>query len=84
MVSKVIVKVLKSIKPKFDVLSQYNIKKGGFDMNNTYKMINLLKTLSEKQKQEFYKFLISLNCPDEKQETLNIQELSSASHHQDC
>lgn len=52
-------------------------------MDNTYKMIRLLKTLSEKEKKEFYKFLISLNCP-EKQETLNIQEPSSASHHQDC
>ncbi len=51
-------------------------------MDNTYLLTKLLETLSEKQKKEFYDFLISLSCR-EKQETLNIQEPSSASRHQD-
>ena len=51
-------------------------------MDNLYQMTKLLETLSEKQKKEFYDFLISLDC-HEKRGTLNIQELSSAYHHQD-
>lgn len=51
-------------------------------MQNTNLMTKLLEKLSENQKQEFYDFLISLDC-HEKQGTLNIQELFAAYHHQD-
>lgn len=51
-------------------------------MDYVYIMTKLLEKLSENAKQEFYDFLISLDC-HEKQETPNIQEQSSCSHHQD-